>query len=446
LRMSDWLGIAGLGIVTNSGFVWSDTPLPHAIGIFLVATLLANYLHFARAYSICSVLRLPAQLAKISIAWLGACTSLLAISYGLDRSHEFLADWAILWFAAGWLYLVATRCAAALQLLRWRRDGRLVRNVAVLGTGPGALALARRLRASPSEANVIGVFTDGHVPPGTDGIAGDGDLLASLANAGQVDEVIVAPPRLSPAILDRIIARFCASQVEVRIALGIPGMDHPACGLSLISGIPTLTVQHRPLSGWGAPLKRAEDILLASLLLTALAPVILIIALLIKIGSRGPVLFRQERYGFNNERIIIYKFRTMLHEIRPDPSMPQARRNDPRVTRLGTVLRRTSLDELPQLYNVLAGDMSLIGPRPHATAHNEKYAQLINGYLGRHRMKPGLTGWAQVNGCRGETKVVDQMRRRLEFDLYYIANWSLLLDLRILLTTIPVVIRGTNAY
>jgi Undecaprenyl-phosphate glucose phosphotransferase len=446
LRISDWLGTAALGILINSDFMWSDRPLIPTLGIVLAATLLVNYLHFAQAYSIRSVLRLPVQLASLSIAWLGACITLLTISHGLDRSGEFFADWAVLWLAATWLYLASTRCVAVLQLSRWQRQGRLVRNVAVLGTGPVALALAQRLRVSPDEANVIGVFIDGRVPPGTDGVAGDGDLLASLASAGLVDEVILALPRRSPAMLDRAMARFCASQVEVRIALGISGIDCPPGGLSLTAGIPTLTVQRRPLSGWGALLKRTEDILLALLLLVVLAPALLIIALLIKIDSRGPVLFRQERYGFNNQRIMIHKFRSMLHEARPDPNVPQARRDDPRVTRLGSILRRTSLDELPQLFNVLAGDMSLIGPRPHATAHNEKYAQLINGYLGRHRMKPGLTGWAQVNGCRGETKAIDQMRRRLEFDLYYIANWSLLLDLRILLTTIPVVIRGTNAY
>ncbi len=446
LRISDWFGVTVLGILIAPHFARSDSPLTHTLGIVLAATVLVNFLHIARAYSVRSVLRLRVQLASVSIAWLGAHASLLAISYGLDRSDEFVADWAILWFAAGWLYLAATRCGAALQLSRWRREGRLARNIAILGSGPAALALAQRLRANRDEGNVIGVFIDGRVPSGIDDVAGDGDLLASLANAGQVDEVILAFPRRSPAILDRAMARFCASQVEVRIALGISGTGYPPGGLSLISGIPTLTVQRRPLTGWGAPLKRTEDMLLALLLLVILAPVFLIIALVIKLDSRGPVFFRQERYGFNNQRIVIYKFRSMLHEVRPDPSVPQASRDDPRVTRVGAILRRTSLDELPQLINVLAGDMSLIGPRPHATAHNEKYAHLINGYLGRHRMKPGMTGWAQVNGCRGETQAVDQMRRRLELDLYYIANWSLLLDLRILVTTIPAVIRGTNAY
>jgi len=447
LRVSDWFGIAAVGFLIDTPFAWHDVrPLTHSLGIVLGATATVNYLHFARAYSVRSAAQLTVQLAKVSIAWVAAFISLVTISYALDRSQEFLTGWAGLWFAATWLYLVAMRCAVRLQISRWQREGRLVRNIAILGTGPAAITLAQRLGAGPDEANVIGVFFDEGAPPGTDSVAGDGDLLASLANAGEVDEVILALPWSSPTALNRAIAKFSASQVEVRIDPGISGIDYPPTEFNLIAGIPTLTVQRRPLSGWGAHVKRAEDVVLTLLLLVCLAPVLLLIALLVKIDSRGPVLFRQERYGFNNNRIVIYKFRSMHHDPNPDPSVPQARRNDPRVTRFGAILRRTSLDELPQLLNVLRGDMSLIGPRPHPTAHNEKYAHLINGYLARHRMKPGITGWAQVNGLRGETETTEQMRRRLEYDLFYIANWSLLLDIKILLTTIPVVVRGTNAY
>jgi exopolysaccharide biosynthesis polyprenyl glycosylphosphotransferase len=180
--------------------------------------------------------------------------------------------------------------------------------------------------------------------------------------------------------------------------------------------------------------------------LVLLAPVLVVVAILIKLDSPGPVLFRQERYGFNNNRFLVFKFRTMRHAAVEDREVPQARRNDPRITRVGGFLRRSSLDELPQLFNVLWGDMSLVGPRPHAAAHNEKYAQLIDGYLGRHRMKPGITGWAQVNGQRGGTETPQQMQLRLEYDLSYIAEWSLYLDLKVMLMTIPAILRGTNAY
>jgi Undecaprenyl-phosphate glucose phosphotransferase len=447
LRTADWFGIAAVGFLIDTPFAWHDVrPLTHSVGIVLGATATVNYLQLAQAYSVRSAARLAVQLAKVSIAWIAAFISLVAISYAMDRSQEFLSTWAGLWFAAAWLFLLATRCAVRLQISRWRSKGRLARNIAVLGTGPAALALAERLSAGTDEANVIGVFVDEGAAAGTGNVAGDGDLLASLASAGKVDEVILALPWSSATALNRAIAKFAACQVDVRIDPGISGIDYLPTEFSLIAGIPILTVQRRPLSGWGAPLKRAEDVVLSLLLLALVAPVLLVIALLVKIDSRGPVLFRQERYGFNNDRIVIFKFRSMHHDPNPDPVIPQARRNDPRVTRLGAILRRTSLDELPQLLNVLRGDMSLIGPRPHAAAHNEKYAPLINGYLARHRMKPGITGWAQVNGWRGETETTEQMKRRLEHDLFYIANWSLLLDLKVLLMTIPVVIRGTNAY
>ena len=207
-----------------------------------------------------------------------------------------------------------------------------------------------------------------------------------------------------------------------------------------------LSTYHRPLSAYGAGAKRLEDITIGLLALLLLAPLFIAIAILVKVDSRGPVIFRQERVGFGNRRFFVFKFRTMRHEATSDPQVPQAKRNDPRVTRVGAVLRRFSLDELPQLFNVLSGDMSLVGPRPHAAAHNEKYALLIDGYLTRHRMKPGLTGWAQVHGERGRTETVQHMQRRLEYDLYYIANWSLYLDLKVMLMTIPAIIRGTNAY
>jgi Undecaprenyl-phosphate glucose phosphotransferase len=447
LRTSDWFGIAAIGFLVDTPFAWHEArPLTHSLGIVLGATATLNYLHLANAYSIRGTARLMVQLAEVSVAWVAAFISLVAISWAMDRSQEFLSTWASLWFAASWLFLLATRCVARLQISRWQREGRLVRNIAVFGTGLAAVELAQRLKAGTDEANVVGVFIEGGTPAGADNVAGDGDLLASLASAGDVDEVILALPWSSQLALNRAIARFAASQVEVRIDPGISGIDYPTTGLSLIAGIPTLTVQRRALSGWGAPLKRAEDVVLTLVLLAFLAPVLLLIALLVKIDSRGPVLFRQERYGFNNNRIMIYKFRSMHHDPNPDPSVRQARRNDPRVTRVGAILRRTSLDELPQLFNVLRGDMSLVGPRPHATAHNEKYAALINGYLARHRMKPGITGWAQVNGSRGETETTEQMRRRLEYDLVYIANWSLMLDIKVLLMTIPVAIRGTNAY
>ncbi len=175
-------------------------------------------------------------------------------------------------------------------------------------------------------------------------------------------------------------------------------------------------------------------------------PLMAAIAILVRLDSRGPAIFRQRRFGFNKQPFTVYKFRTLFCGSDDDAGVPQVRRSDPRVTRVGRFLRRTSLDELPQLFNVLAGSMSLVGPRPHAIVHDEKYAALIDGYLARHRVLPGITGWAQVNGCRGETEATEKMARRIELDLFYIEHWSPLLDLQILLRTLFVSVGDRNAY
>jgi Undecaprenyl-phosphate glucose phosphotransferase len=210
--------------------------------------------------------------------------------------------------------------------------------------------------------------------------------------------------------------------------------------------MPLYTIVERPLSGWARVAKRAEDIVVSSVALFLLLPLLALVAIVIKLESPGPVLFHQNRFGFNNDLIRIYKLRSMQHQPEPEHAVAQARRNDPRVTRVGRILRRTSIDELPQLFNVLRGDMSLVGPRPHPVALNEEFAELIDGYLARHRVKPGITGWAQVNGLRGETDTLDKMRRRVEHDLYYIDNWSLLFDLKILVATLAVGFMNKNAY
>jgi exopolysaccharide biosynthesis polyprenyl glycosylphosphotransferase len=188
------------------------------------------------------------------------------------------------------------------------------------------------------------------------------------------------------------------------------------------------------------------DSVIGAVLLLLFGPLMLAVAGLVKLDSRGPVIFRQRRFGFNRQPITIFKFRTMYCGANDESAVPQARRDDPRVTRLGRVLRRSSLDELPQLFNVLRGDMSLVGPRPHAVVHDEKYAALVDGYLSRHRVQPGITGWAQINGFRGETDTLEKMVRRIEHDLFYIEHWSPLFDLRILAATLWRGFLDRNAY
>jgi len=201
-----------------------------------------------------------------------------------------------------------------------------------------------------------------------------------------------------------------------------------------LQGIPVISIYDTPFYGIDGMLKRIFDIVVSLLILTLIFVPMLLIALLIKFDSRGPVIFKQRRYGFNGEKIVVWKFRSMK-VCQDDENVPQAQRNDSRVTRLGRFLRKTSLDELPQFINVLQGRMSIVGPRPHAITHNEFYRKQIKGYMLRHKVKPGITGWAQINGYRGETETLDKMEGRIKLDLEYIRNWSILLDIKIILLT-----------
>jgi putative colanic acid biosynthesis UDP-glucose lipid carrier transferase len=305
-------------------------------------------------------------------------------------------------------------------------------------TGEGA-DLARRIAPSNlADVRLIGVFSSEDPTLSQKGI---GDLLA-LSRLFRIDDIFVL-------ISDRAVNEASDKIASVLRRLGTVPANVRLCRLPLqlervplrepevLHGVSTLTIHRCPLRSWSGVAKRAEDIIVGVAALPLLLPVMAVAAIAIKCDSPGPVLFRQARYGFNNNVITVLKFRTMKHRHgqEPDGWVRQATRNDDRVTRVGRILRRTSIDELPQIFNVLRGNMALVGPRPHAVPHNEQYAALIDNYLGRHRVQPGMTGWAQVNGLRGETDTIEKMQKRVEHDLYYIEHWSIALDLRIIFMT-----------
>ena len=239
--------------------------------------------------------------------------------------------------------------------------------------------------------------------------------------------------------------RLC--ELQARVLLHPLAPDAPAPGpVSLAYGQGMFELQSPPLNYLDRVMKRLFDMVVASLLLVLLSPLLLIIAALVRCSGRGPIIFTQRRYGFNNETIYVHKFRTMRHAATPTSNVVQATRSDPRITPVGHLLRRSSMDELPQLFDVVVGRMSLVGPRPHAVSHNEHYGRLIDDYLGRHRVQPGITGWAQIHGYRGQTDTLEKMERRIEYDLAYIARWSIWLDLRILLLTPVKGLFHPNAY
>jgi putative colanic acid biosynthesis UDP-glucose lipid carrier transferase len=318
----------------------------------------------------------------------------------------------------------------------------------------GANELGRRLGARLREDRLLGMrfigYFDDRSPGRLQPIAPRENLgalsaLADYARANKVDVIYIALPMASQPRILRLLEELRDTTASIYFVPDIFVADLIQARVDSIGGLPVVAVCESPFYGFNGLVKRVSDFTLAGLILLAISPLMLAIAALVKLSSPGPVLFKQRRYGLDGRRIIIYKFRTMTVTEDGDV-VRQATKDDSRVTRIGAFLRRTSLDELPQFINVLQGRMSIVGPRPHAVAHNELYRKLIRGYMIRHKVKPGITGLAQVNGLRGETDTVDKMKARIDYDLAYLRNWSVFLDLRIILKTIVVVLQGKNAY
>lgn len=419
----------------------------------------------------------------ISLAASGAFFS-LAFSRHLYRSwriepilHEMidvLKAWAIagavLWAGlslTGWharydpKILTMAFVAALFVLLGWRsilrvtwrelrRGGCNSRQVAVAGATELGVHMAELVgNATWMGLRFVGFFDDRatrEIPEGlAQSIRGDFSALLAEARAGKVDMVLLTLPLRAEYRTQELIEALSDSTVSVYLVPDFFTFNLLHSRWTTFGDVPVLSVRESPFVGVSGWVKRLEDMVLGSIfLLLALLPMMLI-ALAVRLDSPGSVLFRQRRYGMNGEEIMVWKFRTM-RVAEDGAEVHQAVRNDDRVTPVGRFLRRTSLDELPQIFQVLAGTMSLVGPRPHAVAHNEHYRSLVSGYMLRHMVKPGLTGWAQINGWRGETETPEKMKKRVEYDLAYIQNWSLWLDLRILLRTLWVVLEGKNAY
>jgi putative colanic acid biosynthesis UDP-glucose lipid carrier transferase len=271
------------------------------------------------------------------------------------------------------------------------------------------------------------------------------DDLIQKARTGAVDSVYIALPLQNEQLIEELVNQFADTTVSVYVVpdLFISELMHSRW--VNFGGIPLVSVYETPFYGLYGWAKQVEDFILGCLILPLISPLMIAIAVAIKVTSPGPVLFKQRRYGLNGAVVEVWKFRSMT-VCEDGENIPQAKKNDARVTALGAFLRRTSLDELPQFINVLQGTMSVVGPRPHALVHNEEYRKLIKGYMLRHKVKPGITGWAQVNGWRGETDTLDKMQKRVEYDLEYIQNWSLWLDLKIITLTVFHGFTGKNAY
>ncbi len=382
--------------------------------------------------------------------WGGACVALLMLAYfskfGVAYSRLVIGGW----FLSSLVALLAWRYMFRLFLGFIRGRGYNSRTVAIIGASMQGKELGLNVLSQKYLGmNLIGYFDDrspdrikSELPAD---IMGGIDDAIELAKQGKVDLIYIVLPMKAEERIACILERCADTTATVHIVPDFFVYNLLHARWCHVGSMSTLSVYDTPFYGVNSWLKRVEDVVLASLILCFIALPMLIISMAIKLTSKGPVIFKQHRYGLDGERINVWKFRSMTTTDNGD-QVVQASKNDARVTPLGAFLRRTSLDELPQFINVIQGRMSIVGPRPHAVTHNEEYRTLVNGYMLRHKVKPGITGWAQINGWRGETDTLDKMEKRVEFDLKYIRSWSVRFDLKIILLTVFKGFVGKNAY
>ena len=362
--------------------------------------------------------------------------------------------WAAVWIGCVIVVLLAFRALAARFIRSLARKGKLGRRILIYGATDQAKKLIERIERLAEPWNyIIGVFDDRTTRVGANfgryPVMGSLDDLIAWGREHALDEVLVALPWSAQARILKVTQLLAVLPANVRLCPELLDDEILHGRASHHFGLPMWNAFEKPLEGWDAIGKRAFDIAFSGVVLLAATPLLLLLAALIKLESRGPVLFKQKRYGFNNEIIDVYKFRSMKQEFADPNANKLTQRDDPRVTRLGRLMRRTSLDELPQMLNVLRGEMSIVGPRPHAiltTAGGKMCEDVVDRYSRRHRVKPGVTGWAQVNGYRGTMQDEEHLQKRIEHDLFYINNWSPWLDFKILAMTLWIVVGGRNSY
>lgn len=388
---------------------------------------------------------------KVAWLWVATLTILVIIASATKVTSNYSRIWFGLWGLLGISGLAIYRLLLQWSISSLRRSGFNTKKVIIVGDAKFAARLVKQFnRYAGSGYEVLGYFFDQTTPEPEDerpiGWLGQIDGLKACIEGANVEQVWIALNMQESNSLDAALKQLRNTTVDINLVPDLMSYQVLNSGLAEIAGVTVVEISKTPLNQGGKTQKLFLDILLASAVLIILAPFLALIALCVKASSPGPVLFIQKRHGWDGKVIEIWKFRTMvLHETK-EGELLQASENDKRFSKIGAFLRRNSLDELPQFFNVLQGRLSIIGPRPHAVEHNEFYKDKIDRYMVRHKVKPGISGWAQVKGFRGETKTIDKMEQRIQHDLYYIRNWSIILDIKIMILTVYVVLSGKNAY
>ncbi|MDR3470216.1 MAG: undecaprenyl-phosphate glucose phosphotransferase [Devosia sp.] len=449
--------LATLGFAIYGTYVNQQAPISFYAPVILGSVLFANILFNAgRTHRVPIYRTFLQQNGRVLAIWSVVMVLLSFLAFMFKVSDQVSRVWLVSWYASGAVVLVAFRMSLRALVRHWTADGRLKRRTVIVGGGKDAAALIEEIRrGAGADVNLMGLFDDRDDSRSPETVLGCPKLgrisgLVEFARRTRVDLVIVSMPLSAEKRVLEMLKQLWVLPVDIRLSAHMSKLRFAPSAYSYLGDVPLFDVADRPISDWNLIFKWLFDHLVAAAALIVLSPVMIATAIAIKLDSKGPVLFKQKRQGFNNELIEVYKFRSMYVDQADKSAAKLVTKDDPRVTKVGRFIRKTSIDELPQLFNVLKGELSIVGPRPHALeakAANVLYYEAVEGYFARHKVKPGITGWAQINGWRGETDTLDKIMQRVNHDLYYIEHWSILFDLYILLMTpISLFMRSENAY
>jgi Undecaprenyl-phosphate glucose phosphotransferase len=459
VRLVDFVMLSLIGIalyfayvVNRTGFHWE-----YIAAIFGMTATAVICFQAADIYEVQVFRGQLRQMTRMISSWAFVFLLFIGASFIVKLGSEISRVWLSTFFFVGLAALIAERLFLRTMVRSWARQGRLDRRTIVVGSDQNGEQLVAALKVQDdSDIDVLGVFDDRNDARALETCAGSPKLgkvddIIEFARRTRIDLVLFALPISAETRILEMLKKLWVLPVDIRLSAHTNKLRFRPRSYSYLGEVPTLDVFEAPITDWDLVMKWLFDHVVGFLVLLLALPVMGLVALAIKLDSRGPVLFRQKRFGFNNERIDVFKFRSLYHEHADPTASRVVTRNDSRVTRVGRFIRKTSLDELPQLFNVVfKGNLSLVGPRPHAVQgklQSRLFDEAVDGYFARHRVKPGITGWAQINGWRGEVDTDEKIQKRVEFDLYYIENWSVLLDLYILLKTpLALMTKNENAY
>jgi Undecaprenyl-phosphate glucose phosphotransferase len=458
VRMAEFALIVMVGMAIFAAYIrpLDELFVQYLMAVFAIASLSTLAFQTADIYQVHAFRGHEKQYMRLASAWSVVFLIVIGASFFIKAGDMYSRVWLGTYYVAGLTALIVSRRLLFFAVRKWTREGRLTRRTVIVGGGePGERVINELHCQKDTGIEIIGWFDDRTGERGGADCAGEPKLgnvddLVEFGRRTRVDLVIFSLPISAENRILQMLKKLWVLPLDIRLAAHTNKLQFRPRSYSYIGKVPVIDVFDRPIADWDVVMKWLFDKIIGSVLLILALPLLALVAIAIKLDSRGPVFFKQKRYGFNNDLVEVYKFRSMYTDMADASASKLVTKDDPRVTRIGRIIRKTSIDELPQLFNVVfSSNLSLVGPRPHAVnakAEARLYAEAVDGYFARHRVKPGITGWAQINGWRGETDTHDKIQNRVEHDLYYIENWSVLLDLYILLRTPFALLKTENAY